>query len=181
MAGGGGGVISTAAPGMRQLQSAPLGQPCPTQMINPYTPPEAHVEDIAEPRSPGWLRVFLAVVAFSALALVLSWFVAPAASSVIMSGLGASPGTPNAAFLFVDLLLSFLAFVLSCSLAARMAWSHHVVAAFGVALIGWLVYFVVAGGPWAMLSSQYPLWYEFFPSHFGAAALAVYLAPRRRT
>jgi len=97
----------------------------------------------------------------------------------------ASPGVASASpppiFLIADLALSFLFFLLGCFLAARLSKGHIAAAAMGVAAIGWLVYFTEVGGLTGMLNSEFPAWYEFFPSHLLAAAIAIALARRNET
>jgi hypothetical protein len=150
-------------------------------MNNPFRPPATQVADVATSKRPSWPRTAFLVLVFAALSLVLSWFVVPALVSLLPAhvdeaGLVSTTATP--AFLAVDLALSFLVFVAGCYLAARLSHGHGTAAAAGVAAIGWLVYFTEVGGLQGMLGSEFPAWYEFFPSHILAAFLAVALARR---
>jgi len=158
----------------------------PHPMNNPYAPPAAPVG--TAPRSPvgAWLRVLVVVVACSVVALALSWLVAPALASWI-AGLTHAAGMrlgpihldANPELLVLDLALSSIAFFAACALAAKLSNGHRVVAALGVAGVGWLVYFVEVRGVPGILSSEYPIWYELFPCHLGSGLLAAHLCRRR--
>ena len=150
-------------------------------MDNPYTPPHAAVSDIAPTPKPGWVRLIVAVIISSALALPLAWFVAPPIAQAI--GRAQGPATEQEAmtrFLLGDMGISFCIFFLCSLLATHMARSRPFIAALGVSVVGWLVYFVEVGGVTGMLQSVYPLWYEFTPTHFGSGLIAGALASRAR-
>ena len=139
------------------------------------------MQDLAVEKPPSWYRTVFLVAIFSGMSLALSWLIAPfiASTVALLLGMGGSGETPPA-LLALDLVLSLLAFILGCYGAARLSRGHFLFAAGGVALLGWVVYFAEAGGVQGMLKSQYPIWYEFFPSHFSAALLAIYLVRRRK-
>ncbi|MDO9002759.1 MAG: hypothetical protein Q7V20_04805 [Aquabacterium sp.] len=139
------------------------------------------MQDLAVEKPPSWYRTVFLVAIFSAMSLALSWLIAPfiASTVALLLGMGWSGETPPA-LLALDMALSLLAFILGCYGAARLSRGHFLFAAAGVALVGWVVYFAEAGGVQGMLKSQYPIWYEFFPSHFSAALLAIYLVRRRK-
>jgi len=150
-------------------------------MTNRYTPPSSEVADIEPERRASWLRTALLVLGCSAGSLALSWFLAPAIASLIPISPGAANAGPPSSFLAVDLALSFLFFLLGCFLAARFSKGHIAVASLGVAAVGWLVYFAEVGGFTGMLKSEFPFWYEFFPSHLLAAVIAIVLAERNES
>ena len=145
---------------------------------NPFSPPSSEVADAAINSRSSWLRNVLLVVGFSALSLALSWLLGPAIASLVPVSAD-TRALPPPLFFAVDVLFSFLFFWLGCYLAARLSRGHYVVAASGVAAIGWLVYFIEVGGLRGMLNSEYPLWYEFFPIHILAAVIAILFARRR--
>jgi hypothetical protein len=76
-------------------------------------------------------------------------------------------------------VLSFLAFFTSGLLAAKLARVRPYVAALGVSLIGWIIYFNEVGGLTGMLHSEYPIWYDFAPVHLTAGLLAGAIWARR--
>ena len=122
------------------------------------------------------------VAAFGAISLALAWLGAPvvAAELAQLLGLGIGGTDTPPAFLAIDLVLSVLAFFVGGYFAAKLSRGHFFFAAAGVGLVGWLVYFTEVGGLQGMLGSEFPLWYEFFPSHV-LAALAAWLAARRQS
>ena len=121
----------------------------------------------------GWVRLLLAVVIASITALLLSWFLAPRLSTLFAKYMGYDTQIEiPKALLFVDLVLSTIFFFLGSLLSIKLAKSRPYIAAFGVSVIGWAVYFSEVGGLNGMLHSEYPLWYEFFPSHFGSGWVA---------
>ena len=127
-----------------------------------------------------WGRTITLVVAFSAVSLVLSWVIAP-----LLAFMVTSPGTEAAAatdpgFLALDLLLTCLAVYCAAYGAALLSRGQAILAAAGVGAVGWLVYFIVVGGFDGMVTSTYPLWYEFFPCDIVGAALAAFVAKRAR-
>ena len=131
------------------------------------------------PGPPSWARTLSLIAAFSIAALALAWVVVPVIAAVLSQLLfGATTGTPPE-FLALDLALSFLAFLAACYGAAALSRGHPVATATGVAVVGWLVYFVVVGGLEGMFSGDLPVWYEAFPLHFLAAVLGCRLARRR--
>lgn len=148
-------------------------------MTNPFLPPTAELEK-EHISTAGWLRVTGAILGFSLLSLILSWVAAPLLAGELSSLIGITSSPPGPEFLLIDLILSCAAFVLGCFLAARAAYGRSYISALGVAAVGWLVYFTEVGGLPGMLGSSYPGWYEFFPSHFGSALLAAYLATRQQ-
>jgi hypothetical protein len=148
-------------------------------MKNLYAPPTANVEDPSVVSRAGWLRVISAVLGFSVVSLLLSWFLAPLLAEHLSKLAGFASERPGTAFFLLDLILSCSAFLVGCYMAARVVKGRPFIAAVGVGAVGWLVYFVEVGGPSGMLHSAYPLWYEFFPCHLSAAVLAAYLAKRR--
>ena len=82
--------------------------------------------------------------------------------------------------LATDEVLSFLSFVVGCSVATTIAPGRRVAASVGVGAIGWLVYFFEVGGLSGIQNSRYPLWYELSPAHIGAAFFVAFLSSRRR-
>ncbi len=121
----------------------------------------------------GWGRLLLAVIIASIITLLLAWFLAPLLATLFAKHMGYDtqieiPKT----LLLVDLVLSTIFFFLGSLLSIRLAKSRPYVAAFGVSIIGWAVYYAEVGGLDGMLHSEYPLWYEFFPSHFGSGWVA---------
>lgn len=149
-------------------------------MNDRYAPPTAPVADIVDsPARPTWLRTGLLVLAFGGLSLALAWMVAPMGAALIATLLGADEADSSNLFILLDLVLSALVFFLGCYLAARLSRGHAFVAAAGVGGMGWLVYFLAVGGVEGMLDGDFPLWYEFFPSHILTALVAWFLARRR--
>jgi len=110
------------------------------------------------------------------LGLALSWVVAPTLAGLAVQGLGGDEATADGPFLVLDLLLSIAAFFVACRLAIRMASGRAWPAACSVAAIGMLVFLVSRGGVGGMMNGDFPLWYEFFPSHVLSAALALWVA-----
>ena len=146
-------------------------------MTNPYDPPSTTVQDAGlEPR-PGWLRLIASIIGSALLALALSWIAAPWLAAVLF-GQPDDVSVPTA-FLLCGLVLSFLAFFASALLAAKLARARPYVAALGVSLIGWIVYFNEVGGLTGMLHSVYPIWYDFAPLHLTAGLLAGAMWGRR--
>lgn len=121
----------------------------------------------------GWGRLLLAVIVASIITLLLAWFVAPLLATLFANHMGYDTlsETPTA-LLLVDLALSTTFFFMGSLLSIKIAKSRPYIAAFGVSAIGWAVYYTEAGGIDGMLHSMYPLWYEFFPSHFGSGWVA---------
>lgn len=145
-------------------------------MNDRYAPPAAPVADIVDsPRKPSWIRTSLLVLAFGCLSVALAWLVVPVAAATL---LGIDDAETPSVFIALDLVLSALVFFLGCYLAARLSRGHAFVAAAGVGFMGWLVYFLEVGGFNGMIDGEFPLWYEFFPSHSLTAAIAWLLARR---
>jgi hypothetical protein len=150
-------------------------------MSNPFTPPTAPVADASPtPPKPSWLRTALLIAACGSLSLALSWLLAPKVAGAIAQALGITGTDTPPEFLAIDLALSVLAFIAGSYLAAKLSHGHAFVSAAGVGLVGWLVYFTEVGGLQGMLNSEFPSWYEFFPSHSSAALVAWLLARQRR-
>ena len=148
-------------------------------MNNPFTPPGAEVADIGDKPPASWLRTALLVVGFGGGALVLAWFIVPLLVATALIPLGVRIDTEAPApFLLLDLVLSVLVFVAACYFAAVLSRGHAAFAAWAVAVMGWLVYFIEVGGLDGMYSSQFPFWYDFFPSHVFAAIVGLWLAKR---
>lgn len=128
-----------------------------------------------------WLRLLLSILISSIVACLLSWIVSPIIASLFAHYIEptSSSGTPNS-LLLIDLFLSTLFFFIGSLLSIKLAKSRPYFAAFGVSFIGWLVYYLEAGGLNGMLNSVYPLWYEFFPSNLGSGWLAASLASIHR-
>ncbi|MBR7778908.1 hypothetical protein [Undibacterium rugosum] len=142
-------------------------------MNNPSTPPKPPLADISSKiEQPSWLRTLLLVVGFGVLSLALAWLVIPCIVEKITYMLGISSVETPPVLLILDILLSTLAFFASCYLAAKFSRGHVLFAAAGVGFIGWIVYFLEVGGLDGIVTSEFPFWYEFFPSHL----LPVYLA-----
>ncbi len=144
-------------------------------MNNPYAPPGAHVEDPELPSRGGVLRIAGVVLGLSLVTLTLSWILAPMLASELTKLAGLATNQPSKIFLLLDLIMSCAIFFFGCFLGARASKGRPFLAALGIGLVGWLVYFVEVGGLYGMLYSKYPLWYEFFPSHLGTALFAAYL------
>lgn len=147
--------------------------------MNPFAPPESPVKDVSAPRPAGPLRAWICVVLFAALSLLVSWVFVPLIAGAIAGMLFASASSRSHVLLFFDLLLTAATVFLGAAAAITFARRNAYLVALGVAAICWLVYFVEVGGIGGMLGSAYPGWYEFFPSHFGPAMLAAWLARRR--
>ena len=146
-------------------------------MATPYDPPATPVQDAGPEPGPGWLRLIASIVVSALLALALSWIAAPWLATLLFG----KPESVSVAtsFLLCDLVLSFLAFFASALLAAKLARARPYIAALGVSLIGWSVYFREAGGLTGMLHSEYPIWYDFAPVHLTAGLLAGAIWARR--
>ena len=172
-------------------------------MSNRCVPPELPIAAIDPPPRAGWGRVrtgvpsccalrnsllgrpgvLMVVPGCALLGLALSWVVAPTLAALATQRPGADVGTPGTAFLVLDLLLSVAAFQVACALAIRFAPGRRWPAACAVAAIGSVVFLDARGGIDGMAASDFPLWYEFFPSHVLAAALALWTSlpgPARR-
>jgi len=150
-------------------------------MRNPYQSPDSRVQDLEGAIPPSWLRLIGSVAISAMIALAASWLVSPLLARALAQTLNLDGSAyPSKALLAGDMVFSSL-FVFGCSwLAAKLAGGRTYIAALGVGLIGWTVYFWEVGGLSGMLVSRYPLWYEFFPSHFGSALLAALLVSRQR-
>jgi hypothetical protein len=121
----------------------------------------------------GWTRLFLAVTGASIITLLFAWLFAPVLATFLAKYIVNNTQVEMLnALLIIDLALSAIFFFLGSLLAIKLAKSRPYLAAFGVSMIGWAVYYAEVGGINGMLYSEYPMWYEFFPSHFGTGWLA---------
>lgn len=120
-----------------------------------------------------WFRLIAGISIGSIFSLLLSWFIAPLIASFFASILGdLSKDTVPTSLLLIDLCLSTIFVFLGCLISIKVAKFKPYMAAFGVSLIGWIIYYREVGGLEGMIGSMYPLWYEFFPSNFGAGWVA---------
>ncbi len=150
-------------------------------MTNHFSPPESDVRDLALRPSASLMRTATAVGAMALTALALSWLFAPLLAGWLASALGQAVDPPGAVMLGMDVMLSLLAFTGSCLGAGRLCPGRERLAVLAVAAIGSAVFFWEAGGLEGMLYAGYPLWYEFVPTHVGAAVIALRLLRGRGT
>lgn len=150
-------------------------------MNNPYATPKSQVADSKVIEHGGWFRTVSITLGCSLLALFLSWGIAPSLARILTESAGLSTDVPAPLFFILDELFSLLSFFVGCFLAARLSKGQTRIAVLGVALAGWLVYFVEVGGIQGMLHSEFPLWYEFFPSHCLPAVVVLILVRQRES
>ncbi|GAB3663812.1 hypothetical protein GCM10028813_44020 [Ramlibacter alkalitolerans] len=122
----------------------------------------------------------LGVVVGSVCALVLSWFGSPEASSQAALHHGyEGPQSVTDRLLVLDILFTFLSFFAGSLVSFYIAKSRPYFACCTVGAIGWFVYFCEVGGTLGMFSGEYPLWYEFAPTHLASSLLAAWVVARR--
>ena len=148
-------------------------------MTNPFAPPNAEVNDVLERQRATLARLLLVITGASLAALLLSWVVAPMLAGLLASALGQPVEPPGSAMLIFDVIFSLVAFTACCFLAAKLCAKRELHAVSAVAAIGSAIFFFEAGGLSGMLNAEYPLWYEFVPTHIGAAILALTLLRQR--
>ena len=128
-----------------------------------------------------WRRLLLGIGVGSTCALVLAWLLSPeAASRITLNRSYEGPRSVTKTLLLYDIAFSFLAFLAGSFISYFIAKSKPYWACFAVGIIGWLVYYLEAGGISGIFSGEYPLWYEFAPTHLGSSFLASWLIIRRK-
>jgi hypothetical protein len=150
-------------------------------MTNRFAPPQAEVKDQALSHPTSWPRTIGAVAIFSMIALALAWFVAPLLAAFLMQVSGHEGPSIPTGFLVLDLAFSTVVFFGGCYLAARRANRHAVIASVAVGVVGMVVYFLQTGGTQGLSSSEFPLWYTFFPTHVLPAVVVAAIAARRES
>jgi hypothetical protein len=125
-------------------------------------------------------RLLLGVAVGSVCALILSWFGSPEISSQFaLDHRYEGPDSATATLLLYDIAFSALSFFVGSLVSFVIAKSKPYWACCLVGFIGWLVYFVEVRGPIGVFSGEYPLWYEFAPTHFAPSLLAAWLIVQR--
>ncbi|HEY3299389.1 MAG TPA: hypothetical protein VGJ90_01325 [Methylophilaceae bacterium] len=124
-----------------------------------------------------YARLVLAIVISSIVALILAWVFAPLLAEALAKQMGYDTTQTEMPkiLLLMDIVLSTLFFFIGSLLSIKIAKTKPYLAALGVSFVGWLVYFIEVRGLEGMLHSEYPLWYEFFPSHLGSGWVAASL------
>jgi hypothetical protein len=127
------------------------------------------------------VKALLSALGMGIVALGLDWYVFPTLLREVFS--------PNSTFftyrpsgpgVVADMVVSAIT-TFACSLVA--AWVNKpraYLAAVGVGVLGWLVYYWEVGGISGIRFSEYPLWYELTPTHLVPAWVAGYVASRTR-
>jgi hypothetical protein len=148
-------------------------------MRNPFAPPTAKVEDLRDDSAASVRKTLAATLGAAAAALVLAWMLVPLLAEALVRLVRSPAKVPDPPMLALDLLFSTAVWFAGSYVAGRIAAGRHWLAAVGVGMIGWLVYFIEVGGITGILSSEFPLWYELSPSHIGPAVVAGLLLSRR--
>ncbi len=117
-------------------------------------------------------QTIFSIIIGSFLAITLAWYFAPIIANLFARSLGHTG--ISISLLLMDMALSFLFFFLSSLLSVNLAKSRPYIASFAVSVIGTSIYLIEVGGFKGMYFSRYPLWYEFFPTHFLASWAALY-------